>query len=194
MAKQSTFLNMVLCLFVVCLVSSAVLGIVYAVTKEPITKAQIAKINNAIAGVVPKFDNVPSSEAFDVTVNNNISKVYPAKMNGVIVGYAIESTTSKGFSGTILLMVGFDMDGNIYNTSVISHAETPGLGEKMVAGKSDFPNQFVGKNPESFRLAVKKDGGDIDAITAATITSRAYADAILNAYEVFKTIKNNTLK
>lgn len=188
MAKESNFLNMTLCLFLVCFVCSSILGLVYAVTKNPINEAIVAKTNNAIAGVVPEFDNKPSDESFEVTLDGKISKVYPAKKAGEIVGYAIESSTSKGFSGKILIMVGFTPDGSIYNTSVISHAETPGLGDKMDASKSDFSKQFMGQHPDTFKLSVKKDGGDIDAITASTITSRAFADAVESAYKAFSSI------
>ncbi len=188
MAKESTFWNMVLCLFIICFVCSGILGVVYAITEEPIHQAQVAKVNKAISLVVPPFDNVPSEEAFEATVNGKVSRVYPASMRDTIVGYAIESATSKGFGGSILLMVGFDVNGNIYNTSVISHSETPGLGAKMVL--ENFYSQFKGKNPATYRLAVRKDGGDIDAITAATITSRAYADALIRANDVYKYVIN----
>ena len=116
--------------------------------------------------------------------------MYPAKKDGKTVGYAVESFTSKGFSGRINVMVGFDMDGNIVGTSVISHSETPGLGAKMT--DPAFSSQFVGKNPASYRLAVTKDGGDVDAITASTITSRAYCDAVDRAYRVFGQIVNSS--
>jgi Na+-translocating ferredoxin:NAD+ oxidoreductase subunit G len=189
MAKESTFLNMLLSLFLVCLICSGILGGVYAITKKPIDTAQLAKKNNAISTVVPEFDNVPSQEQFSVEVDGKSSVVYPAKKGGVIVGYAIESSTSKGFGGAIVMMVGFSADGSIYNSSVISHSETPGLGDKMVEGKSNFSAQFKGKNPANFKLSVKKDGGDVDAITASTITSRAYCDALERAYKVFCSIE-----
>ena len=82
-------------------------------------------------------------------------------------------------------MVGFNIDSTIVNTAVLSHNETPGLGDKMVEGKSDFSVQFKGKNPEDFKISVKKDGGDVDAITASTISSRAFCDAVNSAYKVF---------
>ena len=177
---------MALCLFLVCMVCSAVLGVVYAVTKAPIDAAQLAKINNAIAEVVPSFDNIPSQEVFNVEVDGKTSKVYPAKVGEEVVGYAVQTSTSKGFGGTVILMVGFKPDGTICNTKVISHSETPGLGAKMVL--PDFSDQFKSKNPADFRLSVKKDGGDVDAITASTISSRAYCDALENGYKVFKKI------
>ena len=181
-------------LFAVCLIASAVLGGVYAVTKAPIEAAQLAKINGAIGGVVPAFDNAPSDDKFEVEVNGKKSVVYPAKNGGEIVGYAIEASTSTGFGGNITLMVGFTTDGAIVKTSVISHAETPGLGAKITESESHFVTQFEGKNPAdpNFKLSVKKDGGSVDAITASTITSRAFCDAVNTAYLAFcEANKNN---
>lgn len=194
MAKESTFINMSVTLFAVCLIASAVLGGVYAVTKAPIEAAQLAKINGAIGGVVPAFDNAPSDDKFEVEVNGKKSVVYPAKNGGEIVGYAIEASTSTGFGGNITLMVGFTTDGAIVKTSVISHAETPGLGAKITESESHFVTQFEGKNPAdpNFKLSVKKDGGSVDAITASTITSRAFCDAVNTAYLAFcEANKNN---
>lgn len=84
-------------------------------------------------------------------------------------------------------MVGFLPDGTIHRVETLSHNETPGLGDKIDRSKSDFSVQFEGKNPRTFRLAVRKDGGDVDAITASTISSRAYArraDARLSCFRV----------
>ena len=192
MPKESTLRSMVLCLFLVCLVCSALLGGVYVLTKGKIDQEQIKKTNNAIALVTPEFDNAPSSEKMSVEIDGKDIAVYPARKDGKTVGYAVESFTSKGFSGTINIMVGFDMEGNIVGTSVISHSETPGLGAKMT--EPAFSSQFIGKNPASFKLGVRKDGGDVDAITASTITSRAYCDAVDRAYRVFQTIMDNTSK
>jgi electron transport complex protein RnfG len=83
-------------------------------------------------------------------------------------------------------MVGFLADGSINAIEVVAHKETPGLGDKMESNKSDFCVQFKGKNPETFKLIVKKDGGDVDAITASTISSRAYCEAVQRAYNALK--------
>ena len=188
MAKESSFKNMVICLFTICLVCSALMGGAYALTKDTIEAAQLNKINSAIAVVVPEFDNDPFGEAFAVEYAGKGYKVFPAKKGENVVGYAIESSTTKGFSGQIVIMVGFEADGKIFNTSVISHAETPGLGDKMDQSKSNFSLQFNGKDPATTNLKVKKDGGEIDAISASTITSRAFVDAIETAYAVFSAI------
>ena len=80
-------------------------------------------------------------------------------------------------------MVGFNSEGIINNTAVLEHKETPGLGTKMKEPK--FKDQFMGIDPGNFDLKVKKDGGDVDAITAATISSRAYSEAVDMAYQTY---------
>lgn len=181
MAKESTFGNMVLSLSLICLVCAALLGLVYSVTKAPIAASELAKVNNAIAAVTPEFDNVPSE---DMTVVDG-SDVYVAKKGDDTVGYAIKVQTS-GFGGPLQMMVGFTPEGTIYNTSIISLAETPGLGAKITDENSQPRKQVKDKNPETTNLTVSKDGGDIDAITASTITSRAFLKGVAAAYDIFK--------
>ena len=89
-------------------------------------------------------------------------------------------------------MVGLLTDGTINKVSVLQQSETPGLGANMVNPK--FKDQFDGKNPASFKLNVKKDGGDVDAITAATISSRAFSEAVRTACEGFEANKNQFMK
>ena len=181
MAAKSTFGNMVLALGAVCLVCSALLGTVYAVTKAPIEASELQKVNAAIAAVTPAFDNVPS-EAVQAVEGGEI---YTATNGGQTVGYAIKVTTG-GFGGPLTLMVGFTPDGTVYNTSVVSHSETPGLGAKIVDENIAPREQVKGKSPATNNLSVKKDGGEIDAITASTITSRAFLKGVNAAYEVFQ--------
>jgi electron transport complex protein RnfG len=187
MAKvESNFKNMTLTLLVITLVASAALGLVYQSTKEPIAKAQMAKINSAIKTVVPDFNNEPLNESYKVEVDGGELVFFPAKKDGQLVGTAVKTFSKNGFAGLIELMVGFLPDGSINKVAVVSHKETPGLGDKMEPKKSNFSVQFEGRNPESFKLKVKKDGGDVDAITASTITSRAYCDAVERAFKALK--------
>ena len=183
--KESTFLNMVITLFGVTLVAAGLLGSVYAITKEPIRLAELKKKNEAIQVVVPGFDNEPSQEVVKRFVDGDTLYFYTARKGEEILGIAVETFTNIGFSGEFKLMVGFEQDGTITDIAVIKHAETPGLGDKMEKDKSDFSVQFMGKNPEEFKLAVKKDRGDVDAITASTITSRAYCEAVQRAYDAY---------
>jgi len=183
--KESTFTNMVMALLIVTLVASATLGFVYEFTKEPIAKARLEKKLNAIKAVVPNFDNDPNAEMFLLNVEGGGEQVeaYPAKKDGKLVGIAIKSYTMKGFGGLIRLMVGLKPDGTINNISVLEHKETPGLGTHMT--DDWFLSQFRDKNPASYNIMVKKDGGEIDAITAATISSRAFADAVIRAFKAY---------
>ena len=104
---------------------------------------------------------------------------------GNTVGCAI-NVSALGFGGPIVIKVGVDVDGVICNTKVLSQSETPGLGAKCT--EPSFSDQFKGFNPSEKKLSVKKDGGDVDAITASTITSRAYADGLALAVKVFQAI------
>ncbi len=179
MAAQSTLKNMVLCLTLVCLICSAILGVAYAVTAEPVAAAQVAKTNNAIAKVLPEFSG-------DVAESSMEMEGVEYKYYTTETGIAVISNVA-GFGGTLSVMVGICPDGTVCNTSVISHSETPGLGAKCQTDEG-FLAQFRGLDPTEKKLAVSKDGGDIDAITASTMTSRAYTLAVANAVKVYETL------
>ena len=185
MAVKSSFKNMSLCLLAICLVCSALLAGVYALTAEPIAAAAAAKNEAAIKEVLPETAVTIEEER---TVDfEGASYGYNLAYDelGNTVGCAI-NVAPVGFGGPIVIKVGFDVNGCICNTKVLSQAETPGLGAKCV--EPSFSDQFKGWNPAEKELAVKKDGGDVDAITASTITSRAYADGLLLATKVFQAI------
>ena len=182
--KESSFINMVATLFVVTLIAALSLGGIYNVTKEPIAAAKRAKTLKALKAVMPEFDTVFTYKVLPEGASDSLTfnKGYQADQ---FIGYAIESYSNKGYDPTqIKVMIGFTPTGEIIRTSVIQHKETPGLGTKMSDPK--FYTQFEGKNPDSFNLQVKKDGGEVDAITAATITSRAFCDAIILAHTIIK--------
>lgn len=181
---ESNFMNMVVVLFTVTLIASAAVGYVYTLTAGPIELAKQAKQTNAIRQVIPgEFDNDPSADAWKMkTPDGGELEFYPAKKNGQAVGTAVKTYTNKGFGGTVWLMVGFYPDGTISNYSVLEHKETPGLGSKMDFWFSqNGKGNIIGKNPGINGLKVKKEGGDVDAITAATISSKAFLDAVNRA-------------
>ncbi len=189
MAKlKSTFKNMFLSLSIICLSIAALLAQVNKMTAEPIAEAKAMKLQNAIGEVVPEFNNDPIAEAYKMADGRGDSiLVYPAKMDDDIVGYAMLSNAS-GFGGDIQIMVGFDMEDKIINYAVLQHAETPGLGSKMDVWFKDVekPSQsIIGKDLSQGLLIVSNDGGTIDAITASTITSRAFLDAVNRAYAAY---------
>ena len=189
--KESTLFNMVSTLFVITAISSAMLSFIFGLTKEPKMAAEKAKLNIAIMSVLPKIDDASASNAFDNIPSEDEFKIasfdggeplicYPAYRNDETVGIAVKTWTTKGYSGLIRLMVGFDKMGNIINTSVLEHKETPGLGTKMA--DAEFKDQYIGLNPGTYNIDVKKHGGKINAITAATISAQAFSDAIKRAY------------
>lgn len=185
---ESTFKNMLLVLTGVTVVATGVLASVNELTKKAIEETDKAKQIEAIKAVLPDFDNDPVSETYIVTDSNGDTlNVFPAKKGGAPVGLAVETFSDKGFGGDIKVMVGFDIKGAIVNYKVIKHTETPGLGSKMEEWfRTDRNSQnVIGKIPGKDGLKISKKvnaEGCVDGITAATISSRAFADAINKAY------------
>jgi electron transport complex protein RnfG len=187
---QSSLKNMLLVLTGITIVSVGLLGFVNEMTKAPIEEAKMKALNDALKVVVPPFDNNPvhdSDTIFDEKDGKKTVKfiIYPATKDGKRVGTAIQAS-SMGFGGEMQVLVGFDDKGDIYNYSLLAHSETPGLGSKAdtwfkKGGKGDI----IGKNPGEQPLTVSKDGGQIDAITASTITSRAFLKAVNAAYAAY---------
>ena len=179
MKLESNFRNMVVVLTLISLIAAGILGAVYTVTAEPIQQAKTAKQQQAIQQVLTENNRLEAD-----TVNN--LPVYRAYQDDTFVGAAVEAS-SNGFGGEIKIMVGFDPQGNIIDYAVLQQAETPGLGTKIVDWfKTDKNNQSIkGKNPGTNNLTVSKDGGEVDAITAATISSRAFLDALQSAYQAY---------
>ena len=169
---------MLLSLTAIALVAAFALAAINGVTEEPIAQAQEAKVQAAIKAVLPDFDKL---EAKDID-GNKCNIAYDAQGN--VVGAAIEAGNDNGFGGHLQVMVGFDKEGNVYGYSILESHETPGLGAK--AGEwfqKDGKGSIIGRNP-STALTVKKDGGDVDAISGSTITSRAFLTAPTDVVEV----------
>ena len=207
MAKlSSSYKNMLLSLTLICFLAAGLLAKVNDFTKTPISEAKSQKLEEAIKNVVPKFDNNPVSEAYKAATRAGDSlTIYPAKVKGEIVGFAINSFSDNGFSGNMQIMMGLDVESNVVNYTVLSHSETPGLGSLMVdwfKPKAHNPSlieklfgfeikgeeaksSIIGIKLADTRLAVSEDGGDIDAISASTITSRAFLEAVNKAYEAY---------
>ena len=186
-AKKDTLFNMFIAMFVICVVSGGVLGVVYNATKDPIAAAETAKKTEAIKNVLPEFNELKETMVKSAMEDAEIPFYLAYDANNNFIGAAVETFTNKGFSGNISLMVGILADGTVNNISVLQHAETPGLGSKM--SEPSFKDQFNNKNASSFNFNVKKDGGDVDAITAATISSRAFCDAVNRALSTFENNK-----
>lgn len=181
---------MVLVLVGVALITGGILAYVNHITEAPI-KLQAEK--TLADGIKTVMGGVQLSVAENDTIKQTIKgkeAVFvihkTVDSNKQDLGVAVESTTG-GFGGDLKVLVGFDKDGNILGYTILQHAETPGLGAKADKWfQKDGKGSIIGKNPNKDNLTVKKDGGDVDAITASTITSRAFLLAVTQAYNAYK--------
>ena len=189
---------MLLVLTGVTAISVALLAYVNELTKGPIAEANAKTLNEALKQVLPEFTNNPVGESDTIFSEKDGKKVvdfivYPAKKGEEWVGSAVVSK-AMGFGGELKVLVGFDAEGKIYNYSLLAHAETPGLGSKAADWfKEGNKGSIKGMSPGEGELKVSKDGGQVDAITASTITSRAFLKAVNKAYEAYKTGEVNTV-
>lgn len=190
---ESNFKNMFLALFGVTFVAAAILGLVNEGTKAAIARADIEQQNLAIATILPPFTYLGASQKYLPADDKDSLQFFPAfGKDSALVGTAVKTYSKKGFSGLVTVMVGFTTEGNISGFRVLEHKETPGLGSRMAGWFSDKnkPRQnVIGTNPDKNKFMVKKDGGSFDAITAATISSRAFLESIRRAYSTWKSEK-----
>ena len=189
---ESTITNMVVVLVGVALITGSILAYVNHVTEEPIRQQAEKTLADGIKAVM---GGVELTVAKDDTVRQTVSgKEIIFVIHEAVgtdkqpLGAAVESTTG-GFGGDFKILVGFDNDGKILGYTILQHSETPGLGAKADKWfQKDGKGCVIGKNPATDNLTVKKDGGDVDAITASTITSRAFLLAVNQAYQVYKSL------
>ena len=188
---ESSLMNMVLVLTLVAVIMGGILAFVNHLTEGPIAEQKEKALADGIKAVmacndlkVAKTDEVKQNDAKGKEMTFTIYQIQDAQ--GKDLGAAVESTT-MGFGGDLKVLVGFDPEGKILGYTLLEHAETPGLGAKADKWfQKDQKGDIIGKDPKE-PLTVSKDGGQVDAITASTITSRAFLLAINNAYNAYKT-------
>ena len=181
---------MALVLTGVAVITGAILAAVNQVTKEPIAIQKEKALADGIKAVmvcdelvVTKTDVVKQNDAKGKELSYTIYQTQDKQ--GKDLGAAVESAT-MGFGGNLKILVGFDPEGKILGYTLLEHAETPGLGAKADKWfQADGKGNIIGRNPKE-ELVVNKDGGQVDAITASTITSRAFLLAVNNAYKAYK--------
>lgn len=192
---KSSFTNMVIVLVAVAVIMGGLLALINHITAEPIMTQEQKILAESIHSVMG------GNQKTIISSTDSITKTIEGKESQFVVyhissdtksdtGFAIESSVN-GFGGTLKVLVGFDNDANILGYSILQSAETPGLGSKADEwfGETGKGN-IIGKNMKSAgSLAVKNDGGDVDAITASTITSRAFLKAVNQAYMALETMK-----
>jgi electron transport complex protein RnfG len=187
---ESSLLNMVLVLTGVAVVMGGILAYVNHLTEGPIAEQKTKALADGIKSVmgvseitVSKTDTVRQNDAKGKELVYVIYQTQDAQKNDL--GAAVESTTG-GFGGDLKVLVGFAPDGKILGYALLEHTETPGLGAKADKWfQKGEKGDIIGKDPKE-PLSVSKDGGQVDAITASTITSRAFLLAVNNAYNAYK--------
>lgn len=173
--KGGGILMLVVVLGLITFVCALLLGVINSVTKDKIEQNGIETRNAAMSEIIPdaEFTDVEVPADFATPADKNqpvVSGVYQATLNGAEAGYCVE-VNPKGFGGALKMIVGINADGTVAGIKVTEASETPGLGAKAQSDKN-WVAQFAGQ-PADGSLAVSKDGGTINAITGATITSRA---------------------
>ncbi|NWF36037.1 RnfABCDGE type electron transport complex subunit G [Mariprofundus sp. KV] len=170
-------MRMVLAIVVVAVLAAGILGVTNILTREPIARAQKEALHKALAQVLPQHANDAQADSFNV----DAVAIYPAKDGlGNVRGFAWEVVAPDGYSGSIRILVGLEPEGAIHAIRVTDHRETPGLGDGIVKN-SDWLQNFSGRVLEGSNWKVKKDGGDFDQFTGATITPRAVVKAVKGA-------------
>jgi electron transport complex protein RnfG len=175
--------RLALALVGVCVAAALVLAVTDRVTRGPIAEQKRAEILRSLGAVLPPHDNAPDRDTRTVRLDDGGEQtLYLARQGADWVGTALEVTAHDGYSGDIDVMVGIDRGGRVTGVAVVAHAETPGLGDGIT--RSGWLSAFRDKALEGTRWAVKKDGGDFDSFTGATISPRAVVGAVHRALEV----------
>ena len=190
MAKQESGLKVISVLVIIAMFSAILLAYVNQVTKEPIAENKRQETQKAIQIVLSGLKNIAVKAAMDTVVDSSPVRYFQAVGQGAkTMGYAIAVKGPNGFTNDFDMMVGVDSTGSIIDTYVLDHKETPGLGDAMQ--KEPFKKQFRGRSNSDTQWKVSKDGGDIDAITAATITSRAFTAGVRRALDTFEMLEGD---
>ncbi len=178
----------VLVLTVITAGAALILSLVYEQTREAVAEQHRQQILRALKAVLPPFDNQPDTEALALVAGRDrrgreiTSTFYPGRREAGLVGIAFNVRAPDGYSGDIDVMVGVDPEGRVLGIEILRHAETPGLGDKI--REEWFKAQFRGKGPQA-DWRVRKDGGEFDQFTGATISARAVVGAVGRGVEFF---------
>ena len=170
------------------LICTALLAGSHALTESTVEHNQLAARQALIGQTLPpgSYDNIPAQSTFALPAadaqrlnHSNQANVYIARKQGKTVAYVFEATAPNGYSGAIRLLVGVQRDGRVSGIRVVAHKETPGLGDYIDSKQSPWANQFTDKRLTSDDAwKVKKDGGQFDYVTGATISARAVTGAV----------------
>lgn len=183
-------LRLILVLTLITSGAGLILSLVESVTREPIAEQRRLETLRALKAVLPPADNSPDADTVELVTGQDkrgrdvIRTFFRGRQEGVLSGIAFKAVAPDGYSGNITVMVGVDPEGTVAGIEILSHNETPGLGDKIAFPA--FKGIFVGKNLENADWRVKKDGGEFDQITGATISPRAVVGAVRKGLEFFR--------
>jgi electron transport complex protein RnfG len=182
--------RLVLVLTLITAGAGLVLSLVESVTREPIAEQRRLETLRALRAVLPPSDNAPDEDTVDLVIGQDkrgrdvVRTFYRGRQKDLLSGIAFKVVAPDGYSGDINIMVGIDPAGTVAGIEILSHSETPGLGDKIELPA--FKKIFSGKNLTNADWRVKKDGGEFDQITGATISPRAVVGAVRRGLEFFQ--------
>ncbi|WP_172328989.1 electron transport complex subunit RsxG [Mangrovicoccus sp. HB161399] len=179
------------------LFTALVLAISDELTRGPIADRATEDLNASLVQVIPDgiHDNDLASDRIEVMDGGVPVAVYQATRSGTVTGAAFERV-GYGYGGAIKVLIGLDPSGELLGVRVLAHAETPGLGDKIETAKSDWIHGFEGKSlddPSPERWKVKRDGGEFDQFSGATITPRAVVAAVKGGLDFFAAHRDEIL-
>lgn len=181
--------RLVLVLTLIAAGAGLILSLVETVTREPIAEQRRLQTLKALSAVLPPIDNAPDTDTVSLVTGQDRKgrdverTFYRGRHEGELAGVAFKVVAPDGYSGNIEIMVGVDGGGTVTGIEILSHAETPGLGDKIA--HTWFKDLFKGQSLNSADWRVKKDGGDFEQITGATISPRAVVGAVKKGLEFF---------
>ena len=183
-------LRLVLVLTLITAGAGLILSLVESVTREPIAEQRRLETLRALQAVLPPADNSPDGDTVQLVTGQDkrgrdvVRTFFRGRQKSKLSGVAFKVVAPDGYSGNINVMVGVDPEGTVAGIEILSHSETPGLGDKIT--QPVFKAIFVGKNLVNADWRVKKDGGEFDQITGATISPRAVVGAVRKGLEFFR--------
>ena len=187
--RQIIITTIILLMFAI--IGTALVSYTFDSTRERIAANERATLLRKLHRLVPpeRHDNVLLDDVIEVRNQRLLGTdepvmVYRARKNGKAVALVIAPVAPDGYSGSIKLLVGINIDGTLSGVRAVAHRETPGLGDAIEEERSDWILGFTGRSLEQTpvdRWKVRKDGGDFDQLTGATITPRAVVQAVRNA-------------
>jgi electron transport complex protein RnfG len=189
--------RLVLALTLITVGAGLLLSLVESLTRAPIAEQRRLETLRALQTVLPAFDNSPDADTVELVFGTDKKgrelkrTFFRGRQGAEISGVAFSVVAPDGYSGNINMMVGVDAGGTVVGLEILTHAETPGLGDKIT--RDEVKGQFKGKALEGSDWRVKKDGGDFDQITGATISPRAVVKAVHQGLQFYREHQQDVL-